>query len=180
MPSPSSRRIWTFVGKALAIYGAWYVIYDLWLLPDGRLDEWLSLNVAWVTEGVMSTFGFDVYSEGRIVRPAGVGGVEIADGCNGLTTVGLFIGFVIAYPGTWLRRFAFIPVGILVIYATNVFRIVSMLLALMYYPPAFDPLHGFGLTTIFYVAVFGLWVVWVNYGGSEEEPLSSGHATAAA
>jgi hypothetical protein len=56
-----------------------------------------------------------------------------------------------------------------------------MLLAQLYWPAAFDPLHGFGLTTIFYVAVFGLWVVWVNYGGSEEkDTLSSDTAPAAA
>ena len=180
MPTSSSRRIWTFVAKALAIYGAWYVVYDLWLLPDGRLDAWLSLNVAWMTESVMSAVGFDVQSVGRVVRPAGAAGVEIANGCNGLTTIGLFLGFVVAYPGLWWRRLLFIPLGIFAIYATNVFRIVIMLLAQMYYPPAFDPLHGFGLTTIFYVAVFSLWVVWVNYGGSEEQPLSSPSATATA
>ena len=27
-----------FLAKAVAIYGVWYVLYDLWLLPDGRLD----------------------------------------------------------------------------------------------------------------------------------------------
>jgi exosortase family protein XrtF len=168
MNTSSNRQIWTFVGKALAIYGLWYIVYDLWLLPDGRLDEWLSHNVAWVTDVLMSAIGFDMYSAGRIVVPRGAGGVEIANGCNGLTTVGLFVGFVVAYPGAWLRRLVFIPLGILAIYATNVFRIVIMLLAQLYWPAAFDPLHGFGLTTIFYVAVFGLWVLWVNYGGSEE------------
>jgi hypothetical protein len=55
-----------------------------------------------------------------------------------------------------------------------------MLLAQLYWPAAFDPLHGFGLTTIFYVAVFGLWVVWVNYGGSELQQRPSDAATAAA
>jgi len=181
MNTSSNRHIWTFVGKALAIYALWYIVYDLWLLPDGRLDEWLSQNVAWVTDVLMSAIGFEMYSSGRVVIPEGAGGVQIADGCNGLTTVGLFIGFVIAYPGRWLRRLAFIPLGILAIYATNVFRIVIMLLAQLYWPAAFDPLHGFGLTTIFYVAVFGLWVVWVNYGGSEEkDTLSSDTAAAAA
>ncbi len=51
------------------------------------------------------------------------------------------------------------------IYATNVGRVVVMVFAQKYWPAAFDPLHGFGLTTIFYVVVFGLWVVWANYGG---------------
>jgi exosortase/archaeosortase family protein len=67
-----------------------------------------------------------------------------------------------------IRRLLFIPLGILAIYATNVVRVIAMVLAQKYWPAAFDPLHGFGLTTIFYVVVFALWVVWANYGGRTE------------
>jgi exosortase/archaeosortase family protein len=94
-------------------------------------------------------------------------GVHVADGCNGLTTIGLFIGFVVAYPGKMIRRLLFIPLGILAIYATNVLRVIAMVLAQKYWPAAFDPLHGFGLTAIFYVVVFALWVLWANVGGAE-------------
>jgi exosortase/archaeosortase family protein len=93
----------------------------------------------------------------------------VADGCNGLTTIGLFIGFIVAYPGKMIRRLLFIPLGILAIYATNVLRVIAMVLAQKYWPAAFDPLHGFGLTAIFYVVVFALWVVWANYGGQVDK-----------
>jgi exosortase/archaeosortase family protein len=95
--------------------------------------------------------------------------VYVADGCNGLTTIGLFIGFVVAYPGKMIQRFLFIPLGILAIYATNVLRVIAMVLAQKYWPAAFDPLHTFGLTAIFYVVVFALWVLWANVGGAEAE-----------
>lgn len=176
------NRTSVFFAKALAIYGLWYVVYDLWLLPDGRLDQWLSYNVAWMTDNVMTFLGYDVISQDRIVWLKGASGIEVANGCNGLTTVGLFIGFVVAYPGTWIRRLVFIPLGILAIYATNIFRIVVMLFAQLYWPAAFDPLHGFGLTTVFYVAVFGLWVLWVNYGQdpSSKESMSVPNAVSSA
>jgi exosortase/archaeosortase family protein len=169
MLDTSQRRIAVFAAKAVAIYGLWYIAYDLWLLPDGRLDAWLSHNVAWVTTGIVSALGLDPVHVGRVVTLPDIGGVEVANGCNGLTTIGLFIGFVVAYPGTWARRAAFIPIGIFAIYVVNVLRVVAMLLALKYWPAAFDPLHGFGLTTIFYVTVFVLWMVWANYGGAELE-----------
>lgn len=172
--SPSTRRIGTFASKALAIYLVWYVVYDLWLLPNGQLDRWLSHNVAWMTDAFLSFVGIGVVSQGRYVLMEGIPGIVVADGCNGLTTVGLFIGFVVAYPGQWKRRLWFIPLGILAIYATNVFRVVAMLLAQMYWPAAFEPLHGFGLTAIFYVVVFALWVVWVNHSGAD---VSLPHAT---
>jgi exosortase family protein XrtF len=160
-----NRQLIRFAAKALAIYALWYVAYDLWLLPDGRLDAWLSHNVAAVSGDIMSLLGYEAAVSGRSVRFPGVDGVYIANGCNGLTTVGLFIGFVVAYPGKTVRRLLFIPAGIFAIYLVNVLRIVVMLLAQAHWPAAFDPLHGFGLTTIFYVLVFGLWVLWANYGG---------------
>jgi len=102
----------------------------------------------------------------RVVRFPEMVGVLIANGCNGISTIGLFIGFVLAFPGKWTRRFFLLPFGIGVIYATNIARIIAMLLAQRYWPPAFDILHGFALTGIFYVVVFVLWMLWANVGGS--------------
>lgn len=169
----STRSVLTFLAKGLAVYGLWYMVYDLWLLPDGRFDAWLSRNVATVAGALLSGFGFETTVEGRSLFLPGVPGVRIVNGCNGLSTIGLFIGFVIAYPGRAWRRLLFIPAGILVIYMTNVLRVDTMLLVQKYWPAAFDPLHGFGLTTIFYVVVFGLWVAWANYGGEEDLSVSS-------
>ena len=163
--SDSTRSVLRFLGKMLAAYVVWYVAYDLWLLPDGRLDAWVSHSVAGTTSSLLSAVGLAVETTGRTVGLPDTVGVYIADGCNGLSTIGLFVGFVIAYPGHSWRRLAFIPLGIAAIYATNVGRIVAMVLTQRHWPAAFDPLHGFGLTTIFYVAVFGLWVLWIRYGG---------------
>jgi exosortase/archaeosortase family protein len=165
-PTGSTRRITAFVGKVLAFYGLWYVLYDLWLLPDGSIDRWLSLNVASVSGALLDGLGFEVLVDGRALTLPGVRGIRIANGCNGLSTLGLFVGFVLAYPGRARRRLWFLPLGVLAIYATNVARVVVMLLSQKYWPAAFDPLHGFGLTAIFYVVVFALWVLWTNYGGA--------------
>lgn len=161
----SIRSILLFLGKILVAYAGWYLLYDLWLLPDGRLDAWVSRRVTAMSGGLLSVAGFDPLVQARMIALPGADGIYIADGCNGLSTIGLFVGFVVAYPGRFWRRLAFIPLGIAVIYATNVGRLSVMAVAQRHWPSAFDPLHGFGLTTIFYVAVFGLWVLWVHYGG---------------
>jgi exosortase/archaeosortase family protein len=163
--SGSNRRVGSFVGKVLAFYALWYVLYDLWLLPDGTVDRWLSLNVATTSGALLGGLGFEAFVDGRALSLSGVPGVRIANGCNGLSTLGLFVGFVLAYPGSAWRRAWFIPLGVFVVYLTNVTRVVLMVLSQKYWPAAFEPLHGFGLTTIFYVVVFGLWVLWAHYGG---------------
>jgi exosortase/archaeosortase family protein len=164
--SGSRWRIGQFVGKVLAFYALWYVLYDLWLLPDGTVDQWLSLNVASVSGTLLGGLGFEAIVDGRSLALRGIPGVYIANGCNGLSTLGLFVGFVLAYPGSTQRRLWFIPFGVFVVYLTNVLRVVVMVLSQKYWPAAFEPLHGFGLTTIFYVVVFALWVLWANYGES--------------
>ena len=148
MSSPN-RSVLEFLGKMLAAYGLWYLLYDLWLLPDGRLDAWISESVVQVGGVALQLFGVEATVTARQL------------------TIGLFVGFVVAYPGRWTRRLAFIPLGMAAIYATNVARVAAMAVVQKHWPAAFDPLHGFGLTTIFYVVVFGLWVLWATYGGAE-------------
>jgi len=181
--SSSTRSVLLFLSKMLAAYLAWYALYDLWLLPDGRLDAWVSHSVADLSGGLLALLGIDPMVQARTVALPGVPGVRIADGCNGLSTIGLFVGFVLAYPGRWRRRLVFLPLGMAAIYATNVGRIAVMAVVQKHWPAAFGPLHGFGLTTIFYVVIFGLWVLWANYGGtprSDEGPTSEGGSGAEA
>lgn len=85
-----------FIATALGIFIVWYIIYEKWLLPDGRLDEWLSLNIIGVSAGIIKSLGFDVYTINRIVGIGENSGVEVVDGCNGISAIGLFLGFIIA------------------------------------------------------------------------------------
>lgn len=153
-----------FFAKLFGIYVAWYVFYELWLLPDGRLDRWLSHNVAAMGGRVLTLLGLDVAAEGRILRMAGAPGVKIINGCNGLSTIGLFAGFVFAFPGSNRRRALFLPLGIVVVYLANVARVAGLAALQGTWPEAFAVVHDFGSTTVFYVVVFALWMVWANYG----------------
>jgi exosortase family protein XrtF len=159
-------RIATFVGKAIAIYGLWYVAYDLWLQPSGVLDRQVSLSVASLAGHLASIAGTEVVVEGRELRLARSVGVRIVDGCNGLTTIGLFIGFVVAFPGSALRRAVFLPLGIAVIYASNVLRVAMLVLFREHWPPGFNFVHDLGAPAFFYLIVMGLWIVWANYGAA--------------
>ena len=181
--SDSTRSVLLFLGKMLAAYAVWYALYDLWLLPDGRLDAWVSRSVADVSGTLLSLLGFAPVVADRTVALSDTVGVRIVNGCNGLSTIGLFIGFVLAFPGRWRRRAWFLPLGGLVIYAANVGRITLLAGLQRYAPGAFNWIHSLGAPTFFYLIVFGLWVFWVHYGGLESDaspstPLGSLSATA--
>lgn len=159
----------------LAVYAAWFVLYDLWLHPDGRLDAALSRGVAVTTAGGLRVFGYDAFVHDRVLGLRGQTGVYVEDGCTGLTTLGLFAGFVLAFPGSWRRRAWFIPMGVVIVTVANIARIGLLAVLQRDWPSGFDAVHGLGVSTFFYLVVFGLWVLWANIGGAgsprpSEEP----------
>lgn len=155
-----------FLIKVFVIYVIWYIVYELWVLPGGMIDEPLSQNIASVSAGILTVLGESIFYFGRVVGISGTNGVEIVDGCNGIAAIGLFLGFVIAYPGTWIPRLIFSVFGIVIIYITNVLRTVTLCYIQAYWPSAFDITHDYSTTAIFYIIIFLLWMVWANYGDS--------------
>lgn len=153
-----------FLLLAAGIFLGWYIIYDLWLLPDGRLDAWVAVNTASVSAGLLETLGYDVYLMGRHLGIGESAGIYLVDGCSGISAMGLFAGFILAFPGQQLPRWIFIVIGIGVIYLVNIFRNMILAVTQAHWPAFFDITHDYSTTAIFYLVIFGLWMIWVNYG----------------
>ena len=160
------RPFAAFLGKLLAVYIVWYVVYDLWLLPDGRLDDAVARHVAALSGGLLHVLGVEVWVEGRTLFLSPVSGVFVADDCTGLTTIGLFVGFVLAYPGSMIRRTLFLPAGIVAIHLANAVRLAMLTWLKGAHPEYFDAVHQWGVPPFFYAVVFVLWMVWVRVGES--------------
>lgn len=157
-------HIGKFLIKVVCIYFVWYLIYELWILPNGYIDEPLSKNIASVSAGILSFFGEDLFYYERVVGIIGTAGAKIVNGCNGISAIGLFVGFILAYPGAWMPRIFFSLLGICVIYLVNVSRIVLLVYMQFHWPQLFEFTHDYSTTAIFYVVIFILWMIWTNYG----------------
>lgn len=164
MRSFFTSDIGKFIIKVVCIYFVWYLIYELWILPNGYIDEPLSKNIASVSAGILSFFGEDVFYYDRVVGIVGTAGGEIVNGCNGISAIGLFVGFILAYPGAWPPRIFFSFFGVAIIYLVNVTRIVFLSYTQYYWPQLFDFTHDYSTTAIFYFVIFILWMIWANYG----------------
>ena len=175
----SNRTLTLFLAKMVAAYAVWFVLYDLWLLHDGRLDAWLSHSVATWTGSLLGLFYDSAFVDGRTVWITRESGILIENGCNGLSALSLFVGFIVAYPGTWARRALFIPLGVLALVVTNVIRCAILLLISHHAPSLFDSVHGFHALFVFYVVILLLWVAWAHWGEpSRETPGDPGGTTA--
>ena len=144
------------------------MIYDYYLLPDGRLDAFLSLSGVNLAGGILNIFGWDIYSEARVLAITGTNGVEIQNGCNGLELIGLYMGFIIAFPGGPIqKRLIFLAGGILLLFVANVFRIMIFALSIYYVPTFWEQVHTYSSYFIFYPIVLTLWYIWTTFSDED-------------
>ena len=158
-----------FLLTVVGIYFCWYLIYELWLLPEGSLDQWLTTNIVSVSAGILQSAGYDFYAYGRLIGIDEAAGIYLADGNNGIAAIGLLVGFVVAYPGGWIPRIAFIWIGVGIIYLVNIFRTVVLAITQLQWPGMFDIAHDYSTPAIFYMVIFVLWVVWAKLSDTKEK-----------
>ena len=151
-----------FLLKAGGIYAVWQLIYDLVVLPDGRLDTWLSFTGVKLAAAGLTFLGWEIETADRFIACVGNRGVEIQNGCNGMDLLGLYGGFIIAYPGELKKRLLFLSGGIVSIFVANVLRIAFFAVWDHYFPQYWEPVHYYSSYVFFYPIVLTLWYVWTT------------------
>lgn len=169
------RRIAAFVLKAIGMYVLWFLVYDFWLAPEGKLDAWLNKRAANDGAFLLQLIGYNsTTSPGigqTIIEIENVPQVGLGNPCNGLELFALFTGFVLCFPGQWKIKLWFIPLGILLIHFVNAMRAAGLALIQLKAPEHLDFNHHYTFTVIVYAIIFALWMLWANrYAGLNAKP----------
>ncbi len=154
-----------FLLLAAGLYALWVLGYEHGLEPAGRLDDALSRNLAAVAAGLLQLLGVaaDTNPAGpTTVTIFGQPAVYVGNPCNGLVLYALFVGFVLAYPGSGRRRLWFVPLGLATIYWLNVLRIAVLALNHTYWYHTVEFNHHYTFTFVAYGAILLLWRQWVR------------------
>lgn len=157
------RRIAYFFLKSLALYLAWYFLYEEWWQEDGSLDNFLINHLVYVTDFCLQTLGYTTFTYADAVGVDGTHGVLIGVPCNGLSLFALFAGFIIAFPGRRTNKLWFIPLGMVVVHVLNIIRLVGLALIVLYRPDSLAFNHKYTFTIFVYGCIFLLWMLWVKY-----------------
>lgn len=161
------NKIVRFLLLALAIYVAWFLLYELVLKPyttlDARFIAFIISNAAFVLDSA----GYQTYRaiEEDNMQLLGVDGahpVWIGAACNAITLFAFFTLFIIAFPGPLKKKAWFIPCGLLIIHLSNVLRVIALVLINYYRPQYLDFNHTYTFTVIVYAIIFMLWMWWVR------------------
>ena len=159
--SKSISPLTQFLIKAGGVYAAWQFLYNLFLLPDGSLDTFLSISGVNLAGSLLGFMGWEINVSGRIIKCIGHSGVEIQNGCNGLNLLGLYGGFIIAYPGLWKKRIIFLLIGLSILYFANIIRIAFFAVINANMPQYFQIAHDYSSYIFFYPIVLLFWYLWI-------------------
>jgi exosortase family protein XrtF len=165
-------KVIRFLLTVTILYLVWFIVYDR-MLAD--LDFWLTLKTSDASVWVLTQLGYnaesyiisyDAVTGGSMITIDGNNMVSIGPPCNALVLIALYSGFIIAFPGKFLSKLIFIPVGIVVIVIINTLRVAALAVNSLYHFQTLDFNHKYTFTIIVYAVIFLLWMLWVRrYSG---------------
>ena len=116
-----------------------------WLLGDVvlRLDDACTLQLA-----------------GRDAGGPFTGYLVVNHACSGLKQFYQALVLFVLYPGPWRHKLWYVPLALLAMHLVNIMRIVALAATMAWQYQHWDLMHDWVLRPLFYVVLFGLWVLW--------------------
>jgi len=155
-----------FFMKAMLIALVWNFVNHFFLYES--LNNFLTNHVGQSASAVLNRFsgmkGFfsvfngtksQIYREGNKV-------MFIANGCNALNLMVLYVGFIICIPSTVIRKLYYILIGVVCIDLLNIFRTYLLAYLKEYYNAYFNFAHHYVFTILVYTAIILMWLVFTR------------------
>lgn len=123
--------------------------------------NWMSDHVAKVTYAMLAFLGYEVKlgPENIISYDNGVA-VRIVWACTGFKQAYIFTVIMAFYYGPWRKKLWFIPLGLVIVYLYNIFRITAIIALIEHNSNNFEFLHEGFFKYLFYGIIFLMWMLW--------------------
>lgn len=147
-----------------------YFFYQWYLLPDGRMDNFLNRVLSVASLESLQLFGIESSLKVVPEKPTDnhylyLGNramVFIGSACNGFLLYVFFGCFILLHAGVWWQKLLFVSAGIVSIFMLNVLRIIALLYTLVIDPNLFEINHHYVFSFIVYGFIFILWRFWLK------------------
>jgi exosortase H (IPTLxxWG-CTERM-specific) len=160
----ANRKQLRFQGLVVLIFAASYLAFGV--LPRVRLGvinpytEFLAEAVA----AVINLFGAGAVAKGALVYSPRYS-MDIAMGCDGVEASCLYLAGVLAFPTSWRARLIGFALGVPLIHAINLARLVGLYYVGMHWPSVFDGVHDYVAQTIVILFSTAILVFWLQRFG---------------
>ncbi len=133
----------------------------LWGMNISAPFDWMARHVAYVSFSILHFFGSNAVLEPlNIFRYQNGHTIQIIWACSGLKQAYIFLCILTLSRGSWVKKLWFIPLGLIVVYMFNIFRIAFIVGYVEYHFSSFIFLHQYLFKYLFYGLIFGMWVLW--------------------
>lgn len=149
-----------FLIRGTLLFIAWELIYNFIVIPYKVPNDQLTALVVYGTGKILNLFYNQVTIIDANIFINNNPSIFVAESCNGLELIVLYIGFMLCLPTSAKRFWAFTVVGFIVITILNIFRCAA--LAALYYNhhPLADFAHHYAFKLIIYIVIFYGWVLY--------------------
>ena len=169
-----------FLGKALLFFVVWRVVYSVLLVDAKFIDHKLTIHVSEASTYLLNNLGFmnGFTTDRRLVKSIYEGEtinhessiiyhndkrvLYIADACNGLQLMVLYMGFIICMPSKFWRKVLYVVLGVLVLDFINIVRCTGLIYLREYFHAYFDFAHHYLFKAMVYMATFLIWRLYAR------------------
>lgn len=166
------KPILFFIAKFFVTYIVLTVLYSYYLTPylevhkiADPFTKWTSDAVAWL----MNQMGFvaeSIQYKNETFMQFVLDGEEVSkvnEGCNSVSVMIIFVSFVVAFSQKIGQTGLYILVGLGLMLAANLSRIVLLNYIIRYMPSYAKSAHDYLFPAIIYGMVVVLWLAWVQF-----------------
>jgi exosortase family protein XrtF len=165
-----------FIITGLFLYIIWILIYEGFIKSNHLIDPWLTNIVSFHSVHILKLAGFnsshEMVNTGNVLFNNKIPVLRIAYICNGLILYVIFLIFMVSFPGPLKHKAWFIPLGLIIIYLSNLLRVVALVIIQIYAPDYLVFNHKYTFTMVIYGVIFLLWIIWVKMISVKSTPTS--------
>jgi exosortase/archaeosortase family protein len=170
-----------FLGRALLLFVVWKILYILVLIPNEVPDSWMVKQLGKATASFLNVYYHtDSFTTENTLRRKLYGNdwvpvtyatinyknsqkvLGIYQACDGLELMVLYAGFIICFSGFWIRKIVFIVLGIIGLFAINIFRSGLLGIISLQFPIHFEFAHKYFFNLVVYGFTFLLWMFYIS------------------
>ncbi len=114
---------------------------------------------------VTELFGYEVVTYGKtikIVDEIKTMGVYLDRGCMGRNVMLGYAGLIAVFPGKFVHKLWYIPMGLVIITFVNIIRISGLAITAYCCPEYSDINHYLIFKIVAWAVIFILWIIWFN------------------
>lgn len=163
-----------FAVKVLLVYFCWKVFAHFafptswWHSITYHVGSWY----ASIAAPILTALGTNAHAIGPDIH-MNVGFMTVADHCLGFPAMVVYAGSIALFPGRWIDKLWYIPMGWLILICLNLVRICFSSYAWENFNPFYFKLnHSVIFVVLFYSTVFALIALWMKKYGQPDPNLS--------